>query len=70
MTTGLGHQFRAKERRYQDWARKLDELVTEMERESDPKDHFEMSMLKKLRDQVTNCELAASIELENYRDRS
>lgn len=68
--TNTGHSFRFKERKYQQWAEKLDALVADMERESDPKEKFEVSLIKKLRDQVTNCELAASIEFENYNDKN
>lgn len=66
----FGHGFRFKERKYKGWAVKLQELIDELEREMDEKEPFEKALKETLKNQVTNCELAASIELENYRDRS
>lgn len=66
----FGHQFRFRERKYKGWAVKLQELIDELEREMDEKEPFEKALKETLRKQVTNCELAASIEYEQYRDNN
>lgn len=66
----FGTQFRAKERKYKGWAVMLSEALDEMERDMDDKEPFEKALRETLQKQVVNCELAASIELENYRDRN
>lgn len=65
-----GHSFRFKERKYKQWSDKINELVVEMALESDPADKFEVALLSKLRDQATNCDLAASVEYERFNDRN
>lgn len=66
----FGHGFRLKERKYKGWAVMLAEAIARVKKEADEDDPFEKAFVDNLENQFTNCELAASIEYEQYRDNN
>ena len=63
--TGFGHQFRETERKYKDFADKLEAMCEDLN-ETVP---FEKALLEVFTNQVINLRLAESIEREQYNDR-